>query len=91
MAAAIARAIPVLPLVASISVSPGLIRPDFSASVIMLKAGLKPVLRQRGNQQDRVIQAIDAKNQEIDVSSAIIVVTDPSLILQDCCPRALQG
>src|SRR5690606_1958582 len=39
MAAAIARAIPVLPLVASIRVSPGLICPLASAREIMLRAG----------------------------------------------------
>ena len=40
MAATIASAIPVLPDVASISVSPGLIFPDNSASLIIKKAGL---------------------------------------------------
>src|SRR5262245_11573413 len=39
MAATIARAIPVLPDVASISVSPGWISPRFSASVIIDSAG----------------------------------------------------
>jgi len=40
MAADMARAMPVLPLVASIRVSPGCMRPAFSASLIMLMAGL---------------------------------------------------
>src|SRR5690606_35840540 len=40
MAAAIARAMPVLPLVASISRSPGLISPRLSACLIMEIAGL---------------------------------------------------
>lgn len=42
MAAAMARAMPVFPEVASMSVSPGRIRPWRSASVIMLRAGLHP-------------------------------------------------
>ena len=40
IAAAMARAMPVLPEVASIRVSPGLIIPFLSASTIMLIAGL---------------------------------------------------
>jgi hypothetical protein len=40
MAAAMASAMPVLPEVASIRVSPGLIAPRASASLIMLNAGL---------------------------------------------------
>ena len=39
MAATIAKAMPVLPLVASIKLSPGLISPRISASTIMLNAG----------------------------------------------------
>ena len=41
MAAAIARAMPVLPEVASMRVSPGLMSPFRSASWIMLMAGLR--------------------------------------------------
>src|SRR5687767_4938519 len=40
IAATIANAIPVLPLVASIKVSPGLISPQASALLIMLRSGL---------------------------------------------------
>lgn len=43
MAAAIARAMPVLPLVASMSVAPGVSLPCCSASDIMLTAGLQAV------------------------------------------------
>ena len=45
MAAAMARAMPVLPEVGSMRVSPGLIRPFASASFIMLRAGLDSQLR----------------------------------------------
>ena len=41
MAAAMAKAMPVLPEVASIRVSPGLMRPFSSACLIMLMAGLQ--------------------------------------------------
>lgn len=43
MAAAIARAMPVLPDVASMRVSPGFMRPLSSASLIMLMAGLQGI------------------------------------------------
>ncbi len=43
MAAAMASAMPVLPLVASMSVSPGLSAPFRSASLIMLSAGLSNI------------------------------------------------
>ena len=45
MAAAMARAMPVLPEVGSMRVSPGLMRPFASASFIMLRAGLYIQLR----------------------------------------------
>ena len=45
MAAAMARAMPVLPEVGSMRVSPGLMRPFSSASLIMLMAGLYSQLR----------------------------------------------
>jgi len=48
-----ARAMPVLPLVASIRVSPGLMAPRASASLIMLRAGLQSGAQLRMKRQDR--------------------------------------
>lgn len=65
IAAAIARAMPVLPEVASIRVSPGLMRPFSSACLIMLTAGLqRETVVRRGMMKQLMSQRMQAGTED---------------------------